>query len=68
MITFNKLFAYLAEHNISRKELAEKSGISLHRLSKLRHNKKVSTQVIETLCSTLNCSIDDIIEYNPEEI
>lgn len=68
MITFNKLFAYLAEHNISRKELEEKSGISLHRLSKLRHNKEVSTQIIETLCSTLGCSIDDLIEYTSEEI
>lgn len=68
MITFNRLFAYIAEHDISRKELEEKSGISLHRLSKLRHNRKVSTGIIETLCSALNCSIDDIIEYTPEEI
>lgn len=68
MITFNKLFAYIAEHNISRKELEEKSGISLHRLSKLRHNKNASTRVIESLCSALNCSIDDIIEYTPKEI
>ena len=67
MITFNRLFAYLAEHDISRKELEEKSGISLAILSKLRHNNKTSTSVIEALCSALNCSIDDIVEYTPEE-
>lgn len=67
MIKFNKLFAYLAEHDITRQELAQKSGINEHRLSKLRHNKKASTRVIEAICSALHCSIDDIIEYSPEE-
>jgi len=68
MISFNRLFAYLAEHDITRKDLSEKAGIDLHILSKLRHNQNVSTKVIEKICTTLNCSICDIVEYTPEEI
>lgn len=68
MICFNRLFSYLAEHDISRKELSEKSGINLHILSRLRHNGKANTQIIEKLCSALDCSISDIVEYTPEEI
>ncbi len=65
MIIFNKLFAYLAEHDISRKELSEKSGISTDVISDLRHNRKSNTGMIEKLCKALNCRPEDIIEYTP---
>ncbi len=65
MIIFNKLFAYLAEHDISRKELSEKSGISTDVISDLRYNRKSNTHTIEKLCKALNCKPEDIIEYTP---
>lgn len=68
MIIFNKLFAYLAEHDISRKELSEKAGISKDVINDLRYNRKSNTGMIEKLCKALSCNPDDIIEYTPEEI
>jgi len=68
MIIFNKLFAYLAEHDISRKELSEKSGVSLSVINDLRYNRKSNTGMIEKLCKALNCKPEDILEHTPEEI
>lgn len=68
MIIFNKLFAYLAEHDISREELSKKSGVSTSVINDLRYNRKSNTGMIEKLCKALNCNPDDIIEYTPEEI
>ena len=68
MIIFNRLFAYMAEHDITSKELSEKSGVSMPILRNLRHNKKSSTRVIEKLCKALNCKPQDIVEYASEEI
>lgn len=68
MIIFNRLFAYLAEHDISRKELSEKSGVSIDVITDLRYNRKSNTGMIEKLCKALSCNPDDIIEYTPEEI
>ena len=68
MIIFNRLFAYLAEHDISRKELSEESGVSIDVITDLRYNRKSNTGMIEKLCKALSCNPDDIIEYTPEEI
>ena len=68
MIKFNRLFAYLAEHDISRTELQKKTGISSWSHTRMRQNKSVSTKVIEAVCTTLGCTVDDIMEYGPEEI
>ena len=68
MIIFNRLFAYMAEHDITSKELSERSVVSMLILRNLRHNKKSSTQIIEKLCKALGCHPSDIIEYTPEEI
>ena len=65
MIIFNRLFAYLAEHDISRKELSEKSGVSIDVITDLRYNRKSNTGMIEKLCKALSCNPDDIIEYTP---
>jgi len=67
MITFNKLFQFLAEHGISQKELAEKSGISYPTISRLRTNSNTGLATIEAICTALNCKPEDIMEYTPIE-
>ena len=36
-------------------------------LSKLSQGKDVSTEVLGKICETLDCTIDDIMEFVPEE-
>ena len=67
MITFNKLFQYLAENGISQRELSRKSGISVPEISRLRNNLNSGLAVIEAICKALNCKPSDIMEYTPEK-
>ena len=41
--------------------------ITHYALGQLTRGKDVSTDVLRKLCETLDCSIDDIMEYVPEK-
>ena len=63
MITYGKLFQYLVEHDISTKELSEKTGVSLTVLSRMRLAQNVSMAHVEKICTALNLQPNDIMEY-----
>lgn len=42
-------------------------GIDNAQLHRLRHNMVVKTLILDRLCSILNCRIEDIMEYVPDE-
>ena len=67
MITFNKLFQYIAEKGISPAQLGRMSGIDDSTISRLRHNQNVSMAFINKICLALNCNVEDVMEYSPEE-
>ena len=62
MITFNKLFALLAERGMTRGELEKKAGISCGIITKMGKNQSVPVSFLEKICKALDCSIDDICE------
>jgi DNA-binding Xre family transcriptional regulator len=66
MITFNKLFQYIAERDITPAQLGRMTGIDDSTISRLRHNQNVSMAFINTICLTLNCKVEDVMEYLEE--
>ncbi len=60
--SYNKLWKLLIDKNLSKKELAEKSGISVTSVSKLSKGAKVNTDILLKICIALNCDISDIVE------
>ena len=42
-------------------------GIDNAQLHRLRHNMVVKTPILNRLCSILDCRIEDIMEYVPDE-
>ncbi len=60
-----KLDEILAKSNISRYELAKRTGIQYHIIDKYYKNKvkRYDSYVLERICQALNCQIADIIEY-----
>ena len=65
MITFNKLFQYIAERDITPAQLGRMTGIDDSTISRLRHNQNVSMAFINKICLTLNCKVEDVMEYTP---
>lgn len=67
MITYEPFRAYVAKKNIKKKDIMENTGISPATMSKLKHDKPVSVEIIERLCSCLDCSITEIMSYEKEK-
>lgn len=60
-----KLDALLNDRNISTYELSTKSNIRFQTIKGLRENKstRINFNVLAKLCYTLNCQVEDLIEY-----
>lgn len=61
-ISYRKLWVLLAEHEISKIELRENTGIATGTMTKLNKGEEVSLNVLLRICEFLNCDIGDICE------
>ena len=55
----------LEKYNISRYELAKRTGIQYQIIDNYYKNKvkRYDSFVLERICSTLNCDINEVIEF-----
>ena len=57
----------MKEKGISQYKLLKEYNISSGTLDKLRKNTHITTYTLENLCRILQCRIEDIVEYIPDE-
>ena len=57
----------MIEKNLSNSDLQRKAGFSGNILTRLKRNRYVSLESIESICRVLECGVDDILEFVPEE-
>ncbi len=65
-VNYKKLFHLMIEKELSNAELQRKAGFSGNILTRLKRNNCVSLESIERICRILDCSVDDILEFEPE--
>jgi len=66
-VNYKKLFHLMIENNLSNSDLQRKAGFSGNILTRLKRNRYVSLESIESICRVLECGVDDILEFVPEE-
>ncbi|NBI87892.1 XRE family transcriptional regulator [Lachnospiraceae bacterium] len=66
-VNYKKLFHLMIEKNLSNSDLQRKAGFSGNILTRLKRNRYVSLESIESICHVLECGVDDILEFIPEE-
>lgn len=66
-VSYKKLWKLLIDKEMKKKELCAKAGISPSSLTKMGRNGHVSTEVLAKICRALNCTVDEIMEFVPEE-
>jgi putative transcriptional regulator len=66
-ITLDK---YLAEHGITRYELAKRTDIKFQIIDNYYKNRVVryDSYILDRICSALSCNIGDIIEYSSSDV
>ncbi len=63
MIVFDKLWDTMKEKGISQYKLIKEYGISTGQLDRLRKNGNVNVFTLDTLCTILDCKLEDIATY-----
>ena len=66
-VSYKKLWKLLIDKDMKKSDLEREAKITHYSLSKLSQGKDVSTEVLGKICETLDCTIDDIMEFVPEE-
>ena len=66
-VCYKKLWKLLIDKDMRKSDLERDAKISHYALGKLSQGKDVSTEVLGKICKTLHCTIDDIMEFIPEE-
>ena len=66
-VSYKKLWKLLIDKNLKRTDLKELADISSNVLAKLGKNLPVSIDSLEKICISLNCNIEDIMEFINEK-
>lgn len=67
MISYAPFWKTLEQSKESTYTLINKHKISSATIQKLRDNKPLNTTTLNDICRVLNCKIEQIIEYIPNE-
>ena len=62
-ISYKRLFKLLIDKDMKKKDLCQVANISTTSVTKLKNNQNVNTEIIEKICSALDCNVEDIMEY-----
>ena len=68
MIRFDKLWITMEQKNVTTYQLRERCGIDSKTIRRLRANDNMETKTLNKLCSVLQCNLEDIAEFVPDEI
>ena len=67
MIIFDKLWSVMKEKGVSTYQLRERCGIDSKTVRRLRANDNMETKTLNKLCAVLDCRLEDIAEYVPDD-
>lgn len=65
-VSYKKLFHLLIERDMTTVQLQQKAGFSANIITRMKRNGYLSLDTIESICRTMNCGVDDILEFMPE--
>lgn len=63
MISYKPFHELLRAKNISKQSLIVKYGFSPNAIHRINHNQPMNTTTLDKLCTVLECSVSDIIEF-----
>jgi putative transcriptional regulator len=67
-ISYKKLWKLLIDKDMKKKDLQRVAGISSASVTKLSKNENVNTEILQKICTALDCDISDIMEMMPYDV
>ncbi len=65
MISYKPFQKMLIDRGLKKQQILKMAGISNATMAKLNTNEYVSLEIIDRLCSALNCQPGELIEHIP---
>ena len=66
-VSYKKLWKLLIDHDMKKKDLAKAANISNYTITKMNKGENVTFETLGKICSVLDCKIDDILDFIPDE-
>ena len=66
-VCYDKLFHLMIDKRMTNSQLMAKAGFSANIITRLKKNEYISLESIEKLCIAMECSVDDILEFQEKE-
>ena len=60
------MFHLLIDKGMTNADLMEKAGFSANIITRIKRDNYISLDTIEKICKTLDCGVDDILEFTTE--
>ena len=67
IVSYKKLWKLLIDRDLKKKDLAEMAGISDYTITKMGKGENVTVETLGKICFALDCKLDDIMEFIPDE-
>ena len=63
MFSYKPLLHTMIEKDITKTQLGQMLSCSKATIAKISKNEYVSMEILDKICTLLNCQIEDVIEY-----
>ena len=67
IITYGPLWETMRRKGITTHALIKDFGFSRGTLDSLKQGRNISTTTLNTLCEILDCRVEDVLEYVPDD-
>ena len=65
MISYDPLWETMRRKNVSTDTLIKEYSFSRGTLDSLKHNRNISTATLDDICRILDCRVEDVLVYLP---
>ena len=62
--SYNKLWKLMIDKKINKTQLQKSANITSNAMAKLGKDESVPVETLEKICRVLDCTIDDIMDFN----
>lgn len=61
--SYKKLWKLLIDKDLKKKDLERMAKVSHYTINKLNKGENITTDILERICSALDCTANDIMEF-----
>ncbi len=66
-VSYKRLMHLMIEQDVSNAQLMRDANISANIIKKIKTGQYMALDKIESICTALNCTPNDILEFLPDE-